>query len=62
MHSSLLSINIYIKIFTTVIQPDVLYGCETWSHIEEGRRQRVFENKVLRRIFRLKRDEIIREW
>ena len=37
----------------------VLYGCETWSLIlREERRLRVFENRVLRRIFGPKRDEV----
>jgi hypothetical protein len=41
----------------------VLYGCETWSLIlREERRLRVFENRVLRRIFGLKRDEVTGEW
>jgi len=41
----------------------VLYGCETWSlTLREKRRLRVFENRVLRRIFGPKRDEVIREW
>jgi hypothetical protein len=40
--------------------PVVLYGCETWSlTLREEHRLRVFENGVLRRIFGLKRDEII---
>jgi hypothetical protein len=40
-----------------------LYGCETWSLIlREEFRQRVFENRVLRRIFGPKRDEITGEW
>jgi hypothetical protein len=45
------------------ILPVVLYGCETWSLIlrEEGR-LRVFENRVLRRIFGPKRDEVTGEW
>ena len=39
--------------------PVVLYGCETWSLIlREERRLRVFENRVLRRVFRPKRDEV----
>jgi hypothetical protein len=43
--------------------PVVLYGCETWSlTLREEHRLRVFENRVLRRIFRLKRDEVTREW
>jgi len=41
----------------------VLYGCETWSPtLREERRLRVFENKLLRRIFGPKRDEVTREW
>jgi hypothetical protein len=40
-----------------------LYGCETWSlTLREEHRQRVFENKVLRRIFEPKRDEMTGEW
>jgi hypothetical protein len=43
--------------------PIVLYGCETWSLVlREECRRRVFENKVLRRIFGPKRDEIIWKW
>ena len=43
--------------------PVVLYGCETWSlTLREERRLRVFENRVLRRIFGPKRDELTREW
>ena len=43
--------------------PVVLYGCETWSlTLREERRLRVFENRVLRRIFGPKRDEVTREW
>ena len=38
----------------------VLYGCETWSlTLREERRLRVFENRVLRRVFGPKRDEVI---
>jgi hypothetical protein len=41
----------------------VLYGCETWCQtLREGHRLRVFENRVLRRIFGLKRDEVMGEW
>jgi hypothetical protein len=41
----------------------VLYGCETWSlTIREEHRLRVFENRVLRRIFGPKRDEVTGEW
>jgi hypothetical protein len=51
------------KIYRIIILPVVVYGCETWSLIlrEEGR-LRVFENRVLRRIFEPKRDNVTREW
>jgi len=40
-----------------------LYGCETWSlTLREERRLRVFDYRVLRRIFGPKRDEVIRVW
>jgi hypothetical protein len=43
--------------------PVVWYGCETWSlTLREERRLRVFENRVLRRIFGLKRYEVTGEW
>ena len=43
----------------TIILPVVLYGCETWSlTLREERRLRVFENRVLRRAFGPKRDEV----
>ena len=43
--------------------PVVLYGCESWSlKIREERGLRVFENRVLRRIFSPKWDEVTREW
>ena len=57
--SSLLSKNFKSKIHRTIILPVVLYGCETWSlTLREERRLRVFENRVLRRIFGPKRDEV----
>jgi hypothetical protein len=47
----------------TIILPVVLYGCETWSlTLREEHRLRVFENRVLRRIFGPKRDEVTGEW
>jgi hypothetical protein len=47
----------------TIIFPVVLYGCGTWSlTLREEQRLRVFENKVLRRIFGPKRDEVTGEW
>ena len=62
LSSSLLSKNLKINIYRTIILP-VLHECETWSLIlREERRLRVFENTVLRRIFRPKRDEVTREW
>jgi hypothetical protein len=52
-----------IRIYKTIVLPVVLYGCETWSlTLREEHRMRVFENRVLRRIFRPKRDEVTREW
>jgi hypothetical protein len=46
-----------------IILPVVLYGCETWSlTLREERRLRVFENRVLRRVFGPKRDEVTGEW
>jgi hypothetical protein len=51
-----------IKIQGNVILPVVLYGCETWSLIlREERTLKVFENRVLRRMFGPKRDEVTGE-
>ena len=56
---SLLSKNIKIKIYRTINLPVVLYGCETWSlTLREENRLRLFENRVVRRIFRPKRDQV----
>jgi hypothetical protein len=53
----LLSKNIKIIIYKTIILPGVLYGCETWSlTLREKHRLRMFENRVLRR------DEVSGEW
>jgi hypothetical protein len=47
-----------IKIYRTVILPVMLYRCETWSlSLREEHRLRVFENRVLRKIFGPKREE-----
>jgi len=63
LSSNLLFKNLKIKIYRTIILPVVLYGCETWSlTLREERRLRVFENRVLRRIFGPKRDDVIGEW
>jgi hypothetical protein len=55
--------NSKVKINKTIILPVVLYGCETWSlTLKEEHRLRVFENRVLRRLFGPKRDEVMGEW
>jgi hypothetical protein len=59
----LLSKNIKIEIYKTIIMLVVLYGCETWSLIvKEEHRLGVLENGVLRRIFGPKKDEVTGEW
>ena len=63
LSSSLLSKNLKIKIYRTIIFPIVLYGCEAWSlALREERSLKVFENRVLRGIFGPKRNEVTREW
>jgi hypothetical protein len=58
----LLSKNLKIKIYRTIILPVVLYGCVTWSlTLREERRLRVYENRVLR-VFGSKRGEVTGEW
>jgi hypothetical protein len=55
--------NVKVKIYKTIILPVVLHGFENWSiTLREGHRLRVFDNIVLRRIFGLKKDEIMGEW
>jgi hypothetical protein len=59
----LLSKHLKIRIYKTTVLPVGLYRRETWSlTLSEERKQRVFGNRVLRRIFGLKRDEVSREW
>jgi hypothetical protein len=59
----LLSRNVKVKIYKTIILPVVLYGCGTWPlTLREEHRLRVFENRVLRRISGPKRDEVTGEW
>ncbi|KAJ4432361.1 hypothetical protein ANN_20980 [Periplaneta americana] len=59
----LLSKNLNVRIYKTVILPVVLSGCETWTlTLREEHRLRVFENKVLRKISGAKRDEVTGEW
>jgi hypothetical protein len=58
-----LSRKLKVKIFKITILPVVLHECETWSlTLREGHRLRVFENRVLRRIFGPKRNEVTGEW
>jgi hypothetical protein len=55
--------NVKVKTYKTIIPPVVLYGCETWSlALREEHILRVFENRVLSRIFGPKRDEVTGEW
>jgi hypothetical protein len=63
LSSTFLSKNTKIWVYRTIILHVVLYGCETWSlTLREEQRLRVFENRVLRRIFGPKRDEVTGEW
>jgi hypothetical protein len=60
--SRLLSRNVKVKIYKTIILPVVLYGFETWSlTLREEHRLKAFENRVLRRTFGSKRDEVTGE-
>ncbi|PSN39682.1 hypothetical protein C0J52_14416 [Blattella germanica] len=61
--SQLFSKNIKLKIYKTVILPVILYGCETWTlTLRDEKRLRVFENKVLRKMYGPERDEATGEW
>jgi hypothetical protein len=63
LFSNFLSKNLKIKIYRNIILPDVFYGCEPWSlTLREERKLRVFDNRVLRRIFGPRRDEVTGEW
>jgi hypothetical protein len=63
LFSRLLSKNTNIRVYRTIILPVVLYECETWSlTLREEQRLRVFENRVLRRIFGPKKDKATGEW
>jgi hypothetical protein len=63
LSSHLLPKNLKIRICKTVILPVVLYGYETCSPtLREEHRLRVFENRMLRRIFEPKRDEVTGDW
>jgi hypothetical protein len=59
LSSHLISGNVKVKIYRTIILPVILYGSATWSlTLREEHRLRVFENRVLRRIFGPKRDDV----
>jgi hypothetical protein len=59
----LLSKNLKIEIYRTIILHVVLYASETWSlTLRKECRLRVFENRVLRRIFGPRMDEVRGEW
>ena len=63
LFSSLLYKKLKFKKYRTIILPVVLYGCGNWSLKLRGeRRLRVFENRVLRRVFGPKRDEVTKKW
>ena len=63
LSSRLLSKNLKIKVYISIILPVVLYGCETWSLIlRDERKLRVFENMAFRRIFGPRSDEVTGEW
>jgi hypothetical protein len=63
LFSRLLSKNIKFRMYKTIILAVVLYGCKTWSlTLREGHSLRVFENRVLRRIFGPRRAEVMGDW
>jgi hypothetical protein len=63
LSSRLLSKTITIRIYRTIILPVVLHGLETWSvTLREEHRLRMFENRVLRRLIGLKRDDVTGVW
>jgi hypothetical protein len=63
LSSWLVSRNIKVTIYKMIILPVVVYGCETWSlALREEHRPRVFENRMLRRIFGTTRNEVMGEW
>jgi hypothetical protein len=63
LSSHLLSKNVKIRIYKTIILPVVLYGCETLPlTLREEHRLRLFENRVLRRIFGPRREEVMGGW
>jgi hypothetical protein len=63
LSSHLLSRNVKVKVYKTIILPVVLYGCETWSPtLREEHILRISQNSVLRRIFGPIRNDVTGEW
>jgi hypothetical protein len=63
LSSCLLSKNVKVRIYKTIILPVVLYRCETWSlTVREEHKLRVFKNRVQRRIFRPERERVTGGW
>jgi hypothetical protein len=63
LSSRMLCKNIKIRLYKTIVLLVVLYGCETWSvTLREEHRLRMLENRMLRRVFELKRDEVTGSW
>jgi len=63
LSSSLLIKNLKITIYRNIILPLISYGCETWSlTLREECKLKVFDNRVLRRIFGPRRYEVTGEW
>jgi hypothetical protein len=63
LSSCLLSKNVKVRIYKSITLPVVLYGCGTWSlTVREEHKLRVFENRVLRRIFGPGRERVTGGW
>jgi len=63
MSSCLLPTNTKFKVYRNLILPVVIYGCEIWSFtMGKKHRQSVFENRLLKKIFGPKKDEVMGEW
>jgi hypothetical protein len=63
LSSCLLSKNVKIRIYESIILPVALYECETWSRkLRDVHRLTVFENRVLRKIYGSKGDEVTGDW
>ena len=59
----LLSKKLKVNMYKTIVLPVALYACDTWSFtLREEHRLRMYANKVLRKFFGAKRDEITGEW